>query len=42
VKDLRSGKVLKKSTDTMVGAEVQVTLSEGELVCRVEQIHPRK
>ena len=42
VKDLRSGKVLKKSTDTKVGAEVQATLSQGELVCRVEQIHPRK
>jgi exodeoxyribonuclease VII large subunit len=42
VKDLRNGKVLKKSTDTMVGAEVHATLSEGELVCRVEQIHPRK
>ena len=42
VKDLRNGKVLKKSTDTMVGAEVHATLSEGELVCKVEQIHPRK
>lgn len=42
VKDLRSGKVLKKSTDAMVGAEVHATLSEGELVCRVQKIHPRK
>jgi exodeoxyribonuclease VII large subunit len=42
VKDLRSGKVLKKSTDTMVGAEIQATLSEGELVCRVEHIYPQK
>ena len=42
VKDFRSGKVLKKSTDTMVGAEVHATLSEGELVCRVQKIHPRK
>jgi len=42
VKDLRNGKVLRKSTDTMVGAEVHATLSEGELVCRVEHIHPRK
>jgi exodeoxyribonuclease VII large subunit len=42
VKDLRSGKVLKKSTDTMVGAEVHATLSEGELVCRVQKIHTRK
>lgn len=40
VKDLRNGKVLKKSTDTTVGAEVQATLSEGELVCRVERIRP--
>ena len=42
VKDLRNGKVLKKSTDTIVGAEVHATLSEGELVCRVQQIHPRE
>jgi len=42
VKDLRSGKVLKKSTDTMVGAEVHATLSEGELVCRVQKIHEQK
>jgi len=42
VKDLRNGKVLKKSTDTIVGAEVRATLSEGELVCRVQQIHPMK
>ncbi|UCH91055.1 MAG: exodeoxyribonuclease VII large subunit [Nitrospirota bacterium] len=42
VKDLRSGKVLKKSTDTMVGAEVQATLSKGELICKVQQIHPQK
>jgi exodeoxyribonuclease VII large subunit len=42
VKDFRSGKVLKKSTDTMVGAEVHATLSEGELVCRVKKIHPQK
>jgi exodeoxyribonuclease VII large subunit len=42
VKDFRSGKVLKKSTDTMVGAEVHATLSEGELVCRVQKIHPQK
>ena len=42
VKDLRSGKVLKKSTDTMVGADVHATLSEGELVCRVQKIYPRK
>ena len=38
VKDLRTGKVLKKSTDTTVGAEVQATLSEGTVVCRVEHI----
>jgi len=42
VKDLRTGKVLKKSTDTMVGAEVQATLSEGAVVCRVEHIYPQK
>ena len=42
VKDFRNGKVLKKSTDTMVGAEVHATLSEGELVCRVQKIHPQK
>ena len=42
VKDFRSGKVLKKSTDTMVGAEVHATLSEGELVCRVQKIHSQK
>ena len=42
VKDLRNGKVLKKSIDTTVGAEVQATLSEGELVCRVEHIRPQK
>ncbi|MGV7228119.1 MAG: exodeoxyribonuclease VII large subunit [Nitrospirales bacterium] len=42
MKDFRSGKVLKKSTDTMVGAEVHATLSEGELVCRVQKIHPQK
>lgn len=42
VKDLRTGKVLKKSTDTMVGAEVQATLSEGAVVCRVEHIAPQK
>ncbi len=39
-KDLRSGKVLKKSTDTSVGEEVQAILSEGHLVCRVEKIFP--
>ncbi len=42
VKDVRDGKVLKNSTDTEVGAEVQATLSEGELVCRVQQIYPPK
>lgn len=42
VKDLRTGKVLKKSTDTMIGAEVQATLSEGAVVCRVEHIAPQK
>ena len=42
VKDLRTGKVLKKSTETIVGAEVQATLSEGELVCRVEHIRHQK
>ncbi len=42
VKDLRTGKVLKKSTETMVGAEVQATLSEGDLVCRVEHIRHQK
>ena len=42
VKDLRTGKVLKKSTDTMVGAEVQATLSEGTVVCRVEHIDHQK
>ena len=40
VKNVRDGKVLKKSTDTEVGAEVHATLSDGELVCRVERIHP--
>ena len=40
VRDVRHGKVLKKSTDTEVGAEVHATLSEGELVCRVQHIHP--
>ncbi len=42
VKDIRDGKVLTNSTDTEVGAEVQATLSEGELVCRVQQIYPPK
>ncbi len=42
VKDLRTGKVLKKSTETMVGAEVQATLSEGAIVCRVEHLDPQK
>lgn len=42
VQDLRTGKVLKKSTDTMIGAEVQATLSEGAVVCRVEHIAPQK
>jgi len=42
VKDVRDGKVLKNSTDTEVGAEVHATLSGGELVCRVQQIHPPK
>jgi exodeoxyribonuclease VII large subunit len=42
LKDLRNGKVLKKATDTMVGAEVQGVLSEGEIVCRVEKILPQK
>jgi len=42
LKDLRNGKVLKKATDTMVGAEVQGLLSEGEIVCRVEKILPQK
>jgi exodeoxyribonuclease VII large subunit len=41
VKDVRNGKVLKKSTDTEVGAEVHATLSDGALVCRVQHIHPR-
>jgi exodeoxyribonuclease VII large subunit len=41
VKDLRTGKVLKKSTDTKVGAEVQATLSEGAVICRVEHIAPQ-
>lgn len=40
VRDVRHGKVLKKSTDTEVGAEVHATLSDGELVCRVQHIHP--
>ncbi len=38
VKELRKGKVLKKSTDAMLGEEIQATLAEGELICRVEQI----
>ena len=38
VKDLRTGKVLKKSTETVVGAEIQATLAEGAVVCRVEHI----
>ena len=42
VKDLRTGKVLKKSTDTMIGAEVHATLSEGAVVCRVEDVDPQK
>jgi len=42
VKNIRDGKVLTNSTDTEVGAEVQATLSEGELVCRVQQIYPPK
>lgn len=39
MRDCRNGKVLKKSTDTIVGAEVHAILSEGELVCRVQKIH---
>ena len=42
VKGVRDGKALKNSTDTEVGAEVHATLSGGELVCRVKQIHPPK
>ncbi len=42
VKDLRDGKVLKKSTDTTVGSRIHMRLSEGELVCKVEQIHAPK
>ncbi len=42
VKDLRNGKVLKKSTDTTVGSKIHTTLSEGELVCRVENIDTSK
>ena len=42
VKDLRNGKVLKKSTDTTVGSKIHTTLSEGELVCRVENIDASK
>jgi exodeoxyribonuclease VII large subunit len=42
VRDCRNGKVLKKSTDTEVGAEVHAVLSDGELVCRVQKIHLRK
>ncbi len=38
VKDAQEEKVLKKSTDTSVGAEIHAILSEGELVCRVEDI----
>lgn len=41
VRDVRHGKVLKKSTDTEVGAEVHATLSDGELVCRVQRIRSR-
>ena len=41
VKDLRNGKVLKKSTDTMVGADISATLSEGELICTVKKIYPK-
>ncbi len=42
VRDYRNGKVLKKSTDTIVGAEVHAILSDGELVCRVQKIHLRQ
>ena len=41
VKDVRNGKVLKKSTDTEIGAEVHATLSEGAIICKVKHIHPR-
>ncbi len=41
VKDLRNGKVLKKSTDSMVGADIHATLSEGELICQVKKIYPK-
>lgn len=42
ITDLHDGKVVRKSTDTRVGGEVLATLSDGELVCRVEQISPPK
>ncbi len=42
VKDLGTGKVLKKSTDTRVGAHVQASLADGELVCQVEKILSQK
>lgn len=41
VKDLRNGKVLKKTTDTVVGADIRATLSEGELICTVKEIYPK-
>ena len=41
VKDLRNGKVLKKSTDSMVGADIHATLSEGELIGQVKKICPK-
>jgi len=42
VKEFPNGKVLRKSTDTMVGAEIHAILSEGELVCRVQKIQAPK
>ncbi len=41
VTDLRNGKVLKKSTDSMVGEDIHATLSEGKLICTVKKIYPK-
>ena len=42
VKDFQNKKVIRKSTDTLVGGKIHAILSEGELVCRVQEIHPPK
>jgi exodeoxyribonuclease VII large subunit len=40
VHTLRSGKVVKQSTEVSVGESVRARLHEGELICLVQHTHP--